>query len=253
MGVAATFMASGVGQNPQECVNLHHHARTTTQRRANMDIAPKANVSTPSQAHPHAHNDTFKHWVEGVHIQFPTFKHDHPAVINVNKVADEQMTVGQRVADKVAVGMGSWRFIIIQSCILLTWIVLNTIQLFFKPFDAYPYILLNLTLSFQAAFAAPFILISQNRQAQKDRLMAESDYHCNVKGEEEVRHIMEHLDHQDTVILQILQRMEADHKEVVQHLARLDPEMARRLGTDIQEVSKEIVEEETRDSGVGGN
>jgi uncharacterized membrane protein len=213
-----------------------------------MDIAPG---TTP--AHPHTHGETFKHWIEGAHIQFPKFKHDHPAVINVNKIADEQMTVGQRVADKVAAGMGSWRFIIIQSCILLTWIVINTIQLFFKPFDTYPYILLNLTLSFQAAFAAPFILISQNRQAQKDRLMAESDYHCNVKGEEETRHIMEHLDHQDTVILQILQRMEVQHKEVMYHLSQLDPELARRLGMDIQEVSKEIVQEETGSSGVGGN
>jgi len=68
---------------------------------------------------------------------------------------------------------------------------------------------------------SPFVMMSQNRQSAKDRLMAESDYHCNVKGEEEIRHIMEHLDHQDTIILQILQRMEADHKEVVQHLARL--------------------------------
>ncbi len=218
-----------------------------------MDIAPKSDMVTPSQAHPHAHNESFMHWVEGIHIQFPTFKHDHPAVINVNKVADQQMTVGQRVADKVAATMGSWNFIIIQGTLLAAWIVINTIQLFFRAFDPYPYILLNLALSFQAAFAAPFIMISQNRQAEKDRLMADSDYQCNVKGEEEVRHIMEHLDHQDTIILQILQRMEADHKEVVQHLARLDPEMARRLGTDIQEVSKEIVEEETGDGSVGGN
>jgi len=149
--------------------------------------------------------------------------------------------------------MGSWRFIIIQSCILLTWIVLNTIQLFFKPFDAYPYILLNLTLSFQAAFAAPFILISQNRQAQKDRLMAESDYHCNVKGEEETRHIMEHLDHLDTVILQIMQRMETQHKEVLYHLSRLDSELARQLGMDIQQVSKELLEEEAGDGDASGN
>ena len=161
--------------------------------------------------------------------------------------------MGDRVADRVAATMGSWRFIIIQSCILLTWIVLNTIQLFFKPFDAYPYILLNLTLSFQAAFAAPFILISQNRQAQKDRLMAESDYHCNVKGEEETRHIMEHLDHLDTVILQIMQRMETQHKEVLYHLSRLDSELARQLGMDIQQVSKELLEEEAGDGDASGN
>jgi|SRR5215469_3545860 len=97
-------------------------------------------------------------------------------------------------------------------------------------------------------------MMSQNRQAQKDRLMAESDYHCNTKGEEETRHIMEHLDHQDAVILQIIKRMEEQHEEVMRHLSRLDPEMARRLGMDIQEVSKELVdEEETEDSSITGN
>ena len=96
--------------------------------------------------------------------------------------------------------------------------------------------------------------MSQNRQAAKDRIMAESDYHCNTKGEEETRNIMEHLDHQDVVIMQIIKRMEAQHEEIMlHHLSRLDPEMARRLGMDIQEVSKEIVEEETGDSNIAGN
>ncbi len=211
------------------------------------------NPGTTTQSHARTHMEGFQHWIERVHIQFPTFKHDHPAVINVNKVADQQMTVGQRVADKVAATMGSWNFIIIQGSLLAAWIVINTIQLFFRAFDPYPYILLNLALSFQAAFAAPFIMISQNRQAEKDRLMADSDYHCNVKGEEEVRHIMDHLDHQDKIIVQILQRMDTQHKEVLLHLSQLDPELARRLGTDIQEVSKEIIEEEAGDGDASGN
>ena len=83
--------------------------------------------------------------------------------------------------------------------------------------------------------------------------MAESDYHCNVKGEVEVRNIMDHLDHQDTVIVQILQRMEAQHQEVLVHLSRLDPELARRFGMDMQEVSKEVIAEETGDDNVAGN
>ncbi len=84
-------------------------------------------------------------------------------------------------------------------------------------------------------------------------LLPWGDYHCNVKGEEEIRHIMEHLDHQDTVILRILQHMEAHNKETLEHFARLDPETARRLGMDIQEVSKEIVEEEVGDGDASGN
>ncbi len=83
--------------------------------------------------------------------------------------------------------------------------------------------------------------------------MAESNYHCNVKGEEEIRFIMEHLDHQDTVLLQLVKRIEEQHEEVLHHLSRLDPELARRLGMDIQEVSKEIVEEERGDSNITGN
>ena len=190
--------------------------------------------------------------LEGIHFKFPTFKHDPPPVVNVNEVADERLTVGQRIADGVAATMGSWKFIIAQSIALASWIILNVIAIV-NHWDPYPFILLNLMLSFEAAYAAPFIMMSQNRQATKDRLMAESDYHCNVKGEVEVRNIMDHLDHQDTVILQILQRMEAQHHEVVGHLARLDPEMARRFGMDIQQVSKEVIEEETGDSNIAGN
>jgi len=212
-----------------------------------MDIAPGTDMVIPKQDHAHAHSETFKHWIEGMHIQFPTFKHDHPPIIDVNKEADERLTIGQRIADRVAATMGSWPFIIGQSIALTAWIILNITAIIYH-WDPYPFILLNLMLSFQAAYAAPFIMMSQNRQAQKDRLMAESDYHCNVKGEVEVRNIMEHLDHQDTVILQILQHMDAHHKEILEHLARLDPEMARRLGTDIQQLAVE----ETADD-LGGN
>jgi uncharacterized membrane protein len=81
----------------------------------------------------------------------------------------DRMTVGQKIADKVASTMGSWPFIIVQSSILACWIVLNAAELIFRPWDPYPFILLNLMLSFQAAYAAPFIMMSQNRQAAKDR------------------------------------------------------------------------------------
>jgi uncharacterized membrane protein len=74
-----------------------------------------------------------------------------------------QLTVGQRIADTVAANMGSWRFIIIQSGILVIWIILN-VTAYVQQWDPYPFILLNLALSFQAAYAAPFIMMSQNRQ-----------------------------------------------------------------------------------------
>lgn len=126
------------------------------------------------------------------------FEHKpHPHKIkNINEVHDDQLTFGQRVADAVASVMGSWKFIIIQSVILVIWICINTIALFIH-FDGYPYILLNLALSFQAAFATPIILMSQNRQASKDRLSAEEDYNVNRKGEEETRQLIQHLYEQD--------------------------------------------------------
>jgi uncharacterized membrane protein len=212
-----------------------------------MDITTGTDRAMPNQARTHVHSEAFKHWIEGMHIQFPTFKHDHPPIIDVNKVADEQMSLGDRIADAVASTVGSWRFIIIQSIALALWIILNVVAII-SHWDPYPFILLNLALSFQAAYAAPFVMMSQNRQAAKDRLMAESDYHCNTKGEEEIRNIMEHLDHQDTVILQILKSMDAHHLEVLAHIARLDPEMARRLGEDIQHLAAEEIAED-----VGGN
>lgn len=95
------------------------------------------------------------------------------------------LTVGQRIADTVAATMGSWRFIIIQSIILLVWIVLN-VTAFIQQWDPYPFILLNLALSFQAAYAAPFIMMSQNRQQDIDRKAAENDYQVNVKAELEI-------------------------------------------------------------------
>jgi uncharacterized membrane protein len=210
-----------------------------------MDITPASQSVVQNNAQVH---HEYKNLLEGIHFKFPTFKHDHPAIIDVNQVADEQMTLGQKVADTVASTVGSWRFIIIQSCILAIWLALNITGIVFR-WDPYPFILLNLALSFQAAYAAPFVMMSQNRQSEKDRLMAESDYHCNVKGEVEVRNIMDHLDHQDTVLFQLVKRIEEQHEEVMHHLSRLDPEMARRLGMEIQEVSKELVEEEKGDAG----
>jgi uncharacterized membrane protein len=103
------------------------------------------------------------------------------------------LTPGQRIADAVAATMGSWRFIIIQSTVLVGWIALNILA-FVRHWDPYPFILLNLALSFQAAYAAPFIMMSQNRQQDVDRQKAESDYRVNVKAELEIELLHEKID-----------------------------------------------------------
>lgn len=96
-----------------------------------------------------------------------------------------RLTTGQRIADAVAATMGSWTFIIAQSFLLTLWIVLNLVA-WSQHWDPYPFILLNLALSFQAAYAAPFIMISQNRQAERDRHQAEEDYRTNVEAERRI-------------------------------------------------------------------
>ncbi len=105
-----------------------------------------------------------------------------------------ELTLGQRIADKVAATMGSWPFIIIQSILLTAWITFNIIAVLAWRWDPYPFILLNLALSFQAAYAAPFIMMSQNRQAEIDRRAAETDHQVNVKAELEVEHLHQKLD-----------------------------------------------------------
>jgi uncharacterized membrane protein len=106
---------------------------------------------------------------------------------------DDDLTMGQKIADRVAATMGSWPFIIIQSIILLVWIVLNVTAIVNK-WDPYPFILLNLALSFQAAYAAPFIMMSQNRQQDIDRKEAENDHQINVKAELEIELLHEKVD-----------------------------------------------------------
>jgi uncharacterized membrane protein len=113
---------------------------------------------------------------------------------NINEEFHGRLTLGQRVADKVAAFGGSWGFIGLFGAIILAWMVVNAGLLIAKPFDPYPFILLNLVLSTLAALQAPVIMMSQNRQAAKDRLQAEHDYRVNLKAELEIRLLHTKLD-----------------------------------------------------------
>jgi len=119
------------------------------------------------------------------------------------------LTPGQRIADSVAATMGSWRFIIIQSTILVGWIALN-ITAYVRHWDPYPFILLNLALSFQAAYAAPFIMMSQNRQQDIDRKEAANDYRVNIKAELEIELLHQKIDElRGKEVLALTQAVEA--------------------------------------------
>lgn len=112
---------------------------------------------------------------------------------DVGKEFQEQMTFGEHLADKVAEFGGSWSFIIIFVVILLSWAGAN-VWLLNKPFDPYPFIFLNLMLSMLAALQAPIIMMSQNRQAARDRMNAQQDYEVNLKAELEIMALHQKID-----------------------------------------------------------
>jgi uncharacterized membrane protein len=114
---------------------------------------------------------------------------------HIEQEYESTLTFGERLSDKIAVFGGSWRFIIIFGSVLFLWVLINSLALLIKPFDPYPYILLNLVLSCIAAIQAPIIMMSQNRQESKDRIRAAHDYQINLKAELEIRHIDQKIDH----------------------------------------------------------
>ena len=122
----------------------------------------------------------------------------------------ETLTFGDKLSDAVASGMGSWKFIIWQSIFVVCWMILNVIG-FIYHWDAYPFILLNLIFSTQAAYAAPIIMMAQNRQAGRDRVQAENDYQCNIDAKEEIEALQMHLNKIETEkldkIIEMLQEL----------------------------------------------
>lgn len=138
-------------------------------------------------------------------LHFPEpFKHRHPPVKNVNEIFEGQLTSGQEMADRLVNTVGSWKFIVMQSTFLVFWVILNTIA-WIRHWDPYPFILMNVVLSLQAAYTGPIIMMSQRCQEARDRLEAHNDYLINQKAEEEIRAILEHLSAQDQALSLIYQ------------------------------------------------
>ena len=142
---------------------------------------------------------------------------------NINVEFEQKFTMGEHLADMIAEFAGSWTFIILFSCVIFIWISANTYVLLSRPFDPYPFILLNLVLSCLAALQAPVIMMSQNRQEAKDRLRSEHDYVVNLKAELEIRNLHEKMDHllanQWQRLLQI-QEIQMDLMEELTHKPR---------------------------------
>ncbi|WP_430612639.1 DUF1003 domain-containing protein [Flavobacterium sp. JP2137] len=135
---------------------------------------------------------------------------------NIQDEIEAELTLGQRLADQVAAFGGSWMFIISFFLFILVWMLINIWFLATKPFDPFPFILLNLILSCLAAIQAPIIMMSQNRQEQKDRMRGEHDYKINLKAELEIKLLSEKMDHilvhQNKKLLEI-QEIQTDYLE----------------------------------------
>jgi uncharacterized membrane protein len=147
---------------------------------------------------------------------------------NIQDEKEGELTLGQKMADKIAVFGGSWTFIIVFFSFILLWILINVWTLLYQPFDPYPFILLNLILSCLASIQAPIIMMSQNRQEQKDRIRGEHDYQINLKAELEIKLLSEKIDHllvhQNKKLLEI-QEVQTDYLEdLMKELKRIQPE-----------------------------
>lgn len=138
---------------------------------------------------------------------------------NLNSEFNEKLTLGQKLADKIAEFGGSWRFILSFFTLLAIWILYNVLIGDPKNFDPYPFILLNLILSCLAALQAPVIMMSQNRQEAKDRLRSEHDYKVNLKAELEIRHLNLKMDQLMTHQWQRLLEIQEIQTQLIQELA----------------------------------
>jgi uncharacterized membrane protein len=136
----------------------------------------------------------------------PGADHKHP----VNRAHYHEATAGERLADQLAAAMGSWPFIIAQSVLMVTWVYFNVWGIFVAHWDPYPFILLNLVLSFQATYAGPIVLLASNRQSQKDRITLEHAADESDKGEEHITRILTEIRKNTELTLQILRELEAE-------------------------------------------
>ena len=138
---------------------------------------------------------------------------------NANLLTEEGISVGERLADRVAEFGGSWKFIIMFTFILIGWAVLNTELLRDHAFDPYPYVFLNLVLSMTAALQAPIIMMSQNRQAARDRLTMIRDFEVNLKAESSIADLHKRIDHLTWQVLGDLDNIKRAQKEAFANVA----------------------------------
>ncbi|MGH7861936.1 MAG: DUF1003 domain-containing protein [Candidatus Dormibacteraceae bacterium] len=148
-------------------------------------------------------------------------QHDHPPIRDLNRENDRRRSFAERMGDDLGRLIGSWTFVVIQILLIGIWIALNLLARI-HHWDAYPFPFLAMVLSLETALWASLVLMAMGRAQSRDRLRAQKDYEIEVKGEEELRMLMNHLEVQDEVLLQILHRLDRTDRELRRLARRLD-------------------------------
>src|SRR5438552_7963597 len=156
-------------------------------------------------------------------------QHDHPPVRDINREVERRLTFADRVADDFSRLIGSWIFVLVQVGIMVIWVGLNALNLI-HPWDRYPFLFLNFILSLEAAVWVSVVLMALNRLSDRDRLRAQHDFELDIKAEEELKALMNHLMHQDEILLQIVNRLDRSDREMKRLARRL--EQAIESGTE---------------------
>lgn len=162
----------------------------------------------------------------------------------ISRRLHEERTFGERLADAVADAVGSWSFLIIQTILVVLWIAINVVAVV-RRWDPYPFVLLNLLFSVQAAYTGPVLLLSSNRTAQRDRIMAEHDHVTNEKAEKLVESLMSELLRNSKATLAIAEHLELHQDTLAEHGASLEAKF-----TDVQEQLAEVEDVLAEDTSV---
>jgi uncharacterized membrane protein len=148
-------------------------------------------------------------------------QHDHPPVRDLNREFDRKLKLTDRISSDFARLVGSWVFVLAQLGLTLLWVLLNVIGAL-RHWDPYPFMFLNVVFSLEAAIWVSVVLMALNSLADRDRLRAQSEYELNVKAEEELKALMNHLMHQDEILLQIVNRLDRGDREMKRLARRLE-------------------------------
>jgi len=162
--------------------------------------------------------------IEDIARDLVKHQHDHPPVRDLNREVDRKVTFSDRVASDFARLIGSWIFVLAQVGLMVVWVGLNALNLL-RPWDQYPFQFLNFVLSLEAAIWASIVLMALNAQASRDRIRARNEFELNVKAEEELKSLMNHLMHQDEILLQIVNRLDREDRELKRLARRVDEAM----------------------------